>query len=507
MAQPTRQFESKTVGGEFGISVQLPTLQDVIDYEEERIVLAHGYPRFVPHRAVAEKEHLARISTGMPYTVAFPSLRQAHFILNDFIQRYFPKRGFFSIEVNALLLINSMHPGKKSSRVVGDPSTLILVEVDGLTVACLQRKKDYDRLSSLRRTWGSGFDVHLLAGKDLPKSQNVHGELKTALTDLEGRLAAGCTLFQSGMAAVSSVMLLAMHLKRRIIYIGACYTDTNAIISRWPKEITSFYCSHLPADFTEDTLEAELEKGPSLIFFEMPANPRLHIPNIETIMEKAERHDAFSAVDATIATPYNFRALEAGFDIAVHSTSKFLSGRLNHLGGVAISSSKEMLTILEEIASAVDLKMCDNQAAVLLENLKGFPARMEKINASGAEIARRLKASPKIAEVFYPGFGSPEQEAIAQKYLNPGKSGLVSFLLKDKSLDALRAFYDAVGEPVVKGPGLGSETSLLCPYVMLAHYHEEKSALQNLGLDFHLLRISVGAEPVDDIWRALHLDE
>ena len=502
-----RQFETKPVGGEFGISAELPTLKDVVDYEEGRIALTQGYPRFVAHRTVAEKEHLARVATGMPYTVAFPSLRQAHFILNDFIQRFFPKRGFFSIEVNALLFMNSMHPGKKSSRVVGDPSTLILVEVDGLTVACLQRKKDYERLVNLRRVWGSGFDVHRLAGKDLQKSGNVTAELKLALANLEGPHAVGCVLFQSGMAAVASVMMLAMYLKRRVICIGSFYVDTGTIVQRWSKEVMSFFCTQLPNDFTVEQLEKELTKGPSLVFMETPSNPHLRMPDIGPILETARRHDAFLAVDATLATPYNFRPLELGFDIAVHSTSKFLNGKLNHLGGAAVSSSKEMLTILDEIAAAVDLQMCENQAAVLLNNLQGFPGRMKQINASAAELAKRLKAHPKVARVFYPGYNSLEEKASAQQNLKPGKGGLISFLLEDESDEGFEAFYDKVGRPVVKGPGLGGETTLLCPYVLLAHYFEDEAFLQGHDLNPHLLRISVGTEPVDEIWRGLHLDE
>jgi cystathionine beta-lyase/cystathionine gamma-synthase len=506
MDQPTRHFESNPIGGEFGISVELPTLADVIDYEEGTIVLTHGYPRFVAHRTVAEKEHLARVSTGMPYTAAFPSLRQAHFILNDFIQRYFPKRGFFSIEVNALLFMNSMHPGRKSSRVVGDQSTLILVEVDGITVACLQRKKDYERLIKLRRTWGSGFDTHAVAKKDLPKSKDTLSRLSSALSDLEGPRAAGAVLFQSGMAAICSVMLLAMYLKRRVICIGTSYVDTLTIAGRWTKEVMSFHCSRLNDNFTESMLDAELRKGPALIFFETPQNPKLSIPNIPMIAEKARMHDAFMVTDATIATPFNFRPLEAGFDIVIHSTSKFLSGRLNHLGGAAISSSKEMLTILDDIASAVGLGMCENQAAVLLTNLQGFSSRMETINRSAKEIAAYLNDHPKIGKVYYPGLDSPLQEELASRYLNPGRSGVLSFLLKDDSLDALREFYDSVSFPIKKGPGLGGETSLLCPYVMLAHYHEEEEFFLELDLNYHLIRLSVGTEPVDDIKRALRLD-
>ncbi len=506
MNGPVRNFVSKPIGGEFGVSVELPLLQDVIDYEEGIICLEHGYPRFVSNRMVAVKEHLARIATGMPYALAFPSLRQAHFILNDFIQRYFPRRGFFAVEESALLFMNSMHPGKKSSRVVGDPSTLILVEVDGVTVACLKLQKDYERLVKLRRTWGSGFDIHKMGESAVEKTHDVQSKLKVALTDMEGRNAAGAVLFQSGMAAISSVMLASMYLKRRVIAIGSAYVDTMTIVTRWPKEIMSFHCTHLPDNFTIEMLDEELKKGPALIYFETPTNPKLLLPNVAMLLERARARDAFVVTDATIATPYNFHPLDLGFDIVLHSTTKFLSGKLNHLGGVAVSSSKEMLVILEDIAAAVDVGMCDNQAAVLLENLKGFSARMEIINNSGIELADRLRKCSKISKVYYPGFDSDEQENIASQYLAPGRSGVMSFILKDNTRGALRQFYDSVKDPVKKGPGLGGETSLLCPYIMMAHYHETEEFRKEYGFDPHLIRLSVGTEPVDDIWKALNLE-
>ena len=505
MQRQVRQFESRPIGGRFGISVELPTIDDVRDYEEERIQLSHGYPRFVAHSVVVDKERLARISTGMPFAVAFPSLRQAHFILDDFIQRYCPRRGFFSLDVAALLFMNTIHPGRKSSRVVGDPHTLILVEVDGLTVACLGRKQDYDRLRSLRRTWGSGFDVHTLAGATLDGPEAPTSELVSKIVDLEGDRACGALFFQSGMAAIASVVVLSVYLKRRFILVGPAYVDTNTIINDWGMAIGPLSCVRLPYDVTENALEAELEKGPAVLFLEMPTNPNLTVVDLPTLSKAAEKHDALVVVDGTIITPFNMRLLDHGVDIVVHSSSKFLSGRLNHLGGILSAASKELLSLLTDIQLALDLGMCRQQQLVLLEDLKGFDDRMTVINANAAVIAERLMASDDVARVFYPGLLSSEQEALASRLFTPGYSGLVSFLLKDESPEGLARFYDGVSSPVKKGPGFGGETSLLCPYVMLAHYNDDKDNLRKAGLDFHLLRLSVGTEPVDDIWQALHL--
>ena len=151
------------------------------------------------------------------------------------------------------------------------------------------------------------------------------------------------------------------------------------------------------------------------------------------------------------------------------------------------------------IRDAMDLGMCVNQMAVLESHLDGFEARMASINERAAEIARRLQASPDVAEVFYPGYGSSDAEALAAELFKPGRSGLVSFLLKEQTPEALEAFYDAVDAPIQKGPGFGGTTSLLCPYVLLAHYNDDKAFLEEHKLDFNLLRLSVGIEDPQDL--------
>ena len=160
----TRQFTSTPIGGEFGISVAFYTLQDVIDYEEGRIVPTHGYPRFVPHREVARREALARRSSGMPFAVAFPSKRQVCFVLNDFALRYQSARARFPLDDTTSELVNKMHPGRRNAIASGGRHALQLVELDGLHVVCMDDPEDYERLRALRRIWGSGFDVHSLAG-------------------------------------------------------------------------------------------------------------------------------------------------------------------------------------------------------------------------------------------------------------------------------------------------------------------------------------------------------
>ncbi len=170
---------------------------------------------------------------------------------------------------------------------------------------------------------------------------------------------------------------------------------------------------------------------------------------------------------------------------------------------VITASADEHLAPLRTIQETLDLGLCPHQRAILAKNMEGFEARMETINHNGRRVAEALRESPAVDEVMYPGFGSEAEASLAGALLSPGRGGLLSFSLKEKGLEPLRRFYDAIRKPVLKGPGLGGETSLICPYVMLAHYRDDPAFLESQGLDMHSLRLSVGVEPVEEILAAL----
>jgi cystathionine beta-lyase/cystathionine gamma-synthase len=298
---------------------------------------------------------------------------------------------------------------------------------------------------------------------------------------------------------------LAIASGRKLVLIGPAYVDTGKIATEWARDIPALDCEWLSEDVSASDLEAVFEKGPALVLAEVPTNPRLTVPNLPAIAAAARGRDVRLALDATVATPFNFSGLSLGFDLVMHSTSKFLSGRYDHLGGVVSAASSTTLEELDDIRQAVGLGMNPSQMAVLGRELDDFPGRMARINANAEEVAHRLTESPYVDTVFYPGLGSRSEEALAAELFSPGRSGLVSFILKDRHMKALEAFYDAVSLPIKKGPGFGGETSLLCPYVLLAHYHDDDIFLKQRRLDRNLLRLSVGTEAVDEIWAALNL--
>ncbi len=390
--------------------------------------------------------------------------------------------------------------------MTGEPG-IRMVEQGGLSVACTDDDATADGLKLLRRVWGVGFDVHGLAGSPVQGPPDFsERRLADRLAGLEAAPGADVILFQSGMAAISCLAAAAALLGRRFVLIGPAYVDTLILAREWTSQMPGLAGTWLSGSAPLESLEAELRLGPALVLFEVPANPVLTIPDVDGITRLALEHGAWLAADATVATPYNCRPLGMGFDVVVHSSSKFLGGKLDHLGGVACGTRRELLAAMSGFADDLDLRMCGNQMRLLLGNLEGFERRMEIMNRSAAEIAGRLGGSRAIRTVWYPGSQSLVQEERASRFLSPGRSGLISFVLRDEGIDAMRDFYDRVGPPVRKGPSLGGEETLLSPYVMMAHYRDDPAFLAQAGLPFHLLRLSVGTEPVEDIWRALGIE-
>jgi cystathionine beta-lyase/cystathionine gamma-synthase len=488
------------IGGEFGTSVQMNTIRDVIDFHEKRIKCTHGYPRIVPHTVVTSRESEAAARSGLKYAVAFPVVSQAEFMIGDLSLRTGGAPPYFeSPGISALL--DLVHGTKTGS---SDHGAIKLTTSGNLTFACTDNQELSEKLRYIRRVWGSAFDVHGLAGKAVPRPVGYSRQgLLDSISQLEGGPSGSTLDFQSGMAAVSSIFLAMLGQGRRIILIGPSYVDTGVMVTQWPSEAHGLKAAWLPS---AETLEDELKKGPAFVFFEAPTNPCLTLPDISAILDSASRHKAVTGVDATLATPYNFRPLKRGFDISMHSTSKFLSGGYRHLGGVVTAGDRSILKLISIVRDELDLGMCENQSHILFEGVHGFKPRMERINDNAAEIVERLLGSPVIGNVMYPGLGSGEQRRICSDYLSPGRSGVLSFVLKDESMEAFADFHDNIRPPVMKGPGLGGEISLMCPYSLVAHYKADPGFLAARGMHPHLLRLSVGVEDPDEIWNAMRLD-
>ncbi|OGD54304.1 hypothetical protein A3K80_08165 [Candidatus Bathyarchaeota archaeon RBG_13_38_9] len=546
MTSPER-FIAKPVGGYHGITIEFPTLQMNIDYEEKKIKPNRGYPRFVQHPQVQILEEKAKEEYFGSSAIAFASAESCLYTVIDC---------FFSKDVKGIYIDDGL-PKKiysflvESASEVTQPTTkekaqIAIININsskdqlkkfegsyriGFSKGSLEAKdhsseydaiiwghpneslgvlvlynQDYEIYDLLRRHTGFNLSSRkaqrIIRRKSSPTFE--FDLLKKKIASLEKTDGENCLLYPSGMAAIFSSIITCWKPNRpKLIMIGSAYVDTLCILEKWPSRRGT-----LQAVFIDDTddierLKDEVDLETSAIITEIPTNPLLQVPNLGKIVSIAHKKDAKIIVDNTIATPYNFNPFDYEADIIVHSTTKFLNGLNNHMGGVSLTRDPELLSKLKKFQALTNSFMDPEDAIVLERNLKGFKKRMEIINKNAVKIADYLNQNPKVGKVYYPGLKNHPDYIVAKKYLLKGCSGLMSFVLKNSNRDNASTFYDNLGHPIIKGPSLGAEQTLLCPYTILAHYNDPPEKRKKMGLDLYLFRISIGIERPNNIIASL----
>jgi len=300
------------------------------------------------------------------------------------------------------------------------------------------------------------------------------------------------------MAAIFTAIFSLLSRKRpKFIALGSLYVDTLRILERWPNNFNLIETSFIREDFTK-LLEKTINENISGVIIEVPSNPLIELADFEKLIEISHSKGAKVIIDNTIATPINFNPFNLGADIIVHSTSKILNGKNNHIGGALLSNSEDIIENIKKFNELTKLDMNVFDMRTLLRNLKKFKPRMEIINENSKAIANFLNHHHSVKKVFHPSLENNPNHLLMKKYLKGG-SGLLSFILRDPSAEIAGKFYDHIQKPILKGPSLGSEKTLLSPYVMMAHYEDSKEDLKKWGLEFYLMRLSVGIEPVEEI--------
>ncbi|MFX1237994.1 MAG: PLP-dependent transferase, partial [Promethearchaeota archaeon] len=333
-------------------------------------------------------------------------------------------------------------------------------------------------------------------------SQEKETELKKIVAKLEYTQSENCFLYPSGMAAVfSAINSLIYPEKTKFIAIGSLYVDTIRILEKLPIMYGMSKTLFITNNYL-DELEKKIDSNTAGIIFEFPSNPLIKLIEVNKLVSLAQSNNVKIVCDNTIATPYNFNPLKFGIDIIVHSTTKFLNGKNNHIGGLLITNNKDISKRISDLSNIADLGMDDAEINVLLKNIKNFSKRMEKINSNSFKIAQFLRNHKAIDKVYYPMLKTSPDYRLAKEYLKGG-SGLISFTLKTSTSENAALFYDNLKQPILKGPSLGSEKTLLSPYVVMAHYNDDKNHLKKQGLDFYLMRISVGIEKTEKIIKSL----
>jgi cystathionine gamma-synthase len=314
-------------------------------------------------------------------------------------------------------------------------------------------------------------------------------ELKVAA--LEG--AERCILFDCGMSAVCATILSYCSQGQHIIITDDAYKQTLAFVKKVMPRF-GITCTVVPmGDY--NAMAKAVTPETVMIISESPTNPYLNIADIDEVVKIARTNKVLSVIDSTFATPFNSRPLDHGIDIVIQSTTKYLAGHNDVLGGAVLGSEKVTEPVYQwrrMTGGAIDPMSC----YLLIRGLKTFSVRMERLNSTALHVAHFLEKQPKIRRVYYPGLQSHKDYDVAKKQMK-GFGAVVTFEV-DGDLDKTLKFLDGLTLCML-GPSLGGPETLVTHPALNSYYNISREERYELGIIDQLVRLSVGLEDPQDI--------
>lgn len=467
------------------VSVSMPFLQDVIDYEEQtpQILekITSAYPRFVmhPYLKTLAKYIKEKYSVNEAYEVVLLSSQKAVEVVSN---KYFIHN---KIEIN-------------------EPFGVILVQ-NGTTqlnkVLKFIQHVGYNLSSRLAEDYL--FEIGLIDKKhieELENKENAYEILTSNIALAYNQPKQNVCLTPSGMNAVYCALrglktIQAKNGKNRLIQLGWLYLDTMNIVEHYFDENKIFYDIN-NLDLLENYLKINGHTI-SAIITEIPTNPLLETVDLPRLKNICLKYNIILVIDATFATPYNLN-LKPYADIYVESLTKFACGNADVLMGAIILNENSKISVMsQEFFKHADRPYIKDIQRLALQ-IKDYKKRVKVISENTKKIVQYFKTASFIDEIFYclnPKYASNYQKLMIDEN---SYTGIVSVTFKKD----FKEVYDKLN--FAKGPSLGTEFTLLMPYTYLAHYDliTSKSGnefLNQIGLPINLLRISVGCENIDEI--------
>jgi cystathionine beta-lyase/cystathionine gamma-synthase len=328
-------------------------------------------------------------------------------------------------------------------------------------------------------------------GYEYARTQNpTRSALEANLAAIEGGKAACC--FASGMAATAAVLTLLQsgdHVVATANLYGGTYRLFERVLRKYGLDFTYADTSRLR------DLEQAIRPTTRLIFLETPTNPMLTLTDLDSACTIAHGHGIPVAVDNTFASPYVQQPITFGADLIVHSTTKFLNGHSDSVGGAVVAVRDDHIEWLRFVQNAEGAIIGPMDAWLVLRGTKTLPVRMERHNANAMVLAEYLAAHPAVSAVYYPGLASHPQHELAKRQMR-GFGGLISFQLG--SLDHARTFLEGV-RLMSLAESLGGVETLVSHPATMTHASVPHEQRQQLGITDDLVRVSVGIEDVEDL--------
>jgi cystathionine gamma-lyase len=334
-------------------------------------------------------------------------------------------------------------------------------------------------------------------GLDYGRSHNpTRWALERCVADLEGGSQAFA--FASGLAAVSTVLEL-LDANAHVVSGDDVYGGTFRLFERVRSKSAGHRFSFVDLTDTNKLLAA-ITPQTKLVWVETPTNPLLRLADLRAIAEICRERGILCAADNTFASPWVQRPLELGFDIVVHSTTKYMNGHSDVIGGIAVVGKEARHDAIRErlgfLQNAVGAIAGPFDSFLTLRGVKTLALRMERHCSSAHELARWLEAQPQVARVHYPGLESHPQHALAKRQMR-GFGGMISLDLKT-DLAGARRFLEAV-RIFSLAESLGGVESLIEHPAIMTHATIPLETRQQLGIGDALVRLSVGVEELEDL--------
>ena len=322
-----------------------------------------------------------------------------------------------------------------------------------------------------------------------------HNPTRTALQECIAALEDGKfgLAFASGMAAETAILSLLSagdHLVACDDLYGGSYRIFERVMRRYNVETTYVPAGNIAA------YEQAIRPNTKLIWLETPTNPLLRLIDIQAVAEIAHRHNILVVVDNTFASPYFQQPLKLGADIVVHSTTKYINGHSDVIGGALVLNNEEAYESMKFYENAAGNVPSPFDAWLVLRGIKTLAVRMRQHDENARAVAKFLAEHPRVEKVYYPGLPSHPDYELAKRQMS-GFGGMVSFQFKgvyadvDKLVRRFKVFSLA--------ESLGGVESLVCHPVSMTHGSIPKEIREARGLTDTLLRLSVGIEDAEDL--------
>jgi len=370
---------------------------------------------------------------------------------------------------------HAIHAGEEPD-FIGHPSGDVVVPIH---LASTFARKDVDEPTGGFEYSRSGNPTRFALEKKLAAIENARYGLA----------------FSSGLAAETTLCLSMLKSGDHVVVFDDLYGGTRRLFTRVFQEKFGIDFSYVDARDPE-RVKSAICKETKLIWLESPTNPLLRLCDIREIAGVAHDADALVAVDNTFASPYFQQPLGLGADVVVHSTTKYINGHSDSIGGALITSDEELFKKLRFHQNAAGAILSPFDSFLVARGIKTLALRMERHEKNALTVAEFLSAHCKVATVYYPGLTSHPQHALARKQMT-GFSGMLSFELKGGEAEAKKFLRNL--HLFALAESLGGVESLIEHPATMTHASIPAEERRKIGVSDALVRISVGIENAEDL--------